>query len=203
MTTIQKLLYLDRDFISGLYETKTGFAPETKIIKTEGLQAGVRIPLFSGSASSAESKSYSVSTIGMLEELRSTLEAFPHFPEQAHDFGKSSIYCWIEGTLTINKLEVKTRRYTYTLIGEPSKDAEGRSEKLVAEEFYFAVDAESGKFALIPTQDYFSSGIASFQELAGTVLGPIELPIKALVRVFSAQTSFKQWIAVPLIILEP
>jgi hypothetical protein len=74
---------------------------------------------------------------------------------------------------------------------------------LIAEEYYYAISAQTGRFALIPISDYFSSGVASFRELADTVIGPIELPVKALLRVFSAQTSFKEWLAVPLVIFEP
>lgn len=203
MDLASKLIYLDREFVSNLYESETGYSPATQITKTEGLQASAVIPLFSAGASSVESKSYSVSTLGMLRALEEKVRNFPRFDESAHDFGKASAICWLEGTLTINKVEVKRSKYTLTLVGEP-KDPQSRDgERLVAEEYYFAVESGIHKVALIPTKDYFTSGVASFKELADTVVGPIELPVNALVRVFSAQTAFKQWISVPLVILEP
>jgi len=203
MKIFENLLYLDRDFISAVYEVEKGYSPETKITKTEGINAGVRIPLFSAGASSIESKAYAVSTIGMLSELEKQLSSYPEFSATDYEFGKSSLICWVSGKLTIEKVEVKRRKYTITIVGKPSEPSDDEKKRLIAEEFYFSIHSEEGSFALIPTQDYFVSGVSSFHKLAETVIGPIEMPIKALIRVYSAQTSFKQWIAVPMVILEP
>lgn len=202
MNLTEKMLYLDRDFISNLYEAECGVSPETKITKTEGLRASASIPIFSAGASSVESKSYSVSTAEMCRALWGRLDKYPQLPDCAHDFGKSSSICWIEGVLSIDKVEVKRRQYTVTIIGEHKPNPDD-GERLVAEEFYFAIQAGEEKVALIPTEDYFASGVGAFKELIDTVVGPIELPVRALVRVFSAQTHFKQWISVPLLMVEP
>lgn len=66
MKLFERLIYLDRDFVSAAYELEKGYSPETKITKTEGLNAGIAIPLFSAGASSIESKAYSVSTLGIV-----------------------------------------------------------------------------------------------------------------------------------------
>lgn len=203
MNIFQRLLYLDRDFISAMFEDETGYSPETKITKTEGLSANARIPIFSAGASSVESKSYSASTVGMLARLEQQLSVFPNFSPDEFSFGKSSLICCINGTLTIEKIVVKRQKYTLTIIGNPSEPDEDNKEKIVAEESYYSIHSENSKFALVPTPDYFTSGVASFRELSGTVVGPLELPVTALIRVYSAQTSFKQWIAVPMVILEP
>ena len=203
MKYFEKLLYLDRDFISAAYEVEKGYSPETKITKTEGLNAGIRIPLFSAGASSVESKAYEISTIGMLSELEEQLLKYPEFSKSDHEFGKSSTICWVNGQFTIDKVEVKRRKYTITIVGKPSEPTDDHKEKLVAEEYYFSIHSGNESFALIPTQDYFVSGVSSFHELAGTVIGPIEMPVKGLIRIYSAQTSFKQFIAVPIVILEP
>jgi len=203
MKVFEKLLYLDRDFISAAYESDKGYSPETKITKTEGINAGVRIPLFSAGASSIESKAYSVSTIGMLSELEEQLSSYPDFSATDYEFGKSSLICWVSGSLTIEKVEVKRRKYTITIIGNPPETSDDDKERLVGDECYFSIHSEEGSFALVPTPDYFMSGLSSFQELTETVIGPIEMPIKALIRVYSVQTSFKQWVAVPMVIMEP
>lgn len=199
MKHFENLLYLDRDFISAAYEEETGYAPETKITKTDGLNASARIPLISAGASSVESKSYTVSTIGMLAKLENKLSKYPVFSSADFAFGKPSYICWVSGTLTIEKVEVKRSKHTITLIGKPSEHNDNFRDKLIAEEYYFAIHADPDKFALLPTPDYFVSGVATFQELAGSVVCPIELPVKALIRVYSAQTFFKQCIAVPMI----
>ncbi|MFZ4790825.1 MAG: hypothetical protein ACOYMW_08040 [Candidatus Competibacteraceae bacterium] len=198
MKFFEHLLYLDRDFISAMFEDETGYSPETKITKTEGMNASARIPIFSAGASSVESKSYSVSTVGMLAKLEEQLSKFPDFSPDKYNFGNSSLICWIRGKLTIEKLEIKRKNHV-----ETSKSDKDNKERIVAEESYYAINSENSKFALVPTPDYFTSGVASFQKLSGTVVGPIELPVKALIRVYSAQTSFQQWIAVPIVILEP
>ncbi len=203
MKTFEKLLYLDRDFISAAYESNKGYSPETKITKTEGINAGVQIPLFSAGASSIESKTYSVSTIGMLSELEKQLSSYPEFSATDYEFGKSSQICWVNGSLTIEKVVVKRRKHTITFIGKPPEPSDDDKERVIGEECYFSIHSEESNFALVPTKDYFVSGVSSFQELTETVIGPIEMPIKALIRIYSVQTSFKQWVAVPMVIIEP
>jgi len=203
MNLTDKLVYLDREFVSNLYEDEFGYSPETKITKTEGMRASAIIPLFSAGASSVESKSYSKSTVEMCKSLTARLKGYKNFSDCNHDFGHSSSICWVDGILTINKVEVKRRTHEISVFGEPDGPCLDNKERFVAEEFYFAVHSEAGEFALLPTEDYFASGVAAFKGLARTVVGPIELPVSVLIRVFSAQTSFKQWMSVPLIIVEP
>ena len=199
----EKLVCLDREFTSSPYEAECGYSPETKITKTEGTRTAATIPLFSAGASSVESKSYSVFTAETCRSLMTKLEQYPQISECNHDFGSSSSICWISGVLTIDKVEVKRRSYTMTLAGKPKEPNPDEGERLVAEEYYFAVQSDSEKVALIPTGEYFLSGIAAFKVLIDTVVGPIELPIKALVRTFSAQANFTQWMGVPLVMVEP
>lgn len=116
--------------------------------------------------------------------------------------GDSSLICRISGTLFIERLEIKRKKFTVTILGKPSKPTDNE-EKLIAEESYFSIHTGNDNFALLPTLDYFVSGISSFQELSGTVIDTMEIPVNALIRVYSAQTSFNQMIAVPLVILEP
>ena len=203
MSFLTKLLYLDRDFISGLYEVETGNNPETKITKTEGIQATAKIPILSGGASSSESKTYEISTLGMLDKLEFNLNKYPTFDDTSHEFGKASVYCWISGVLTINKVVLTRSTSSISFSATDSVKKSSSDKEKLAEESYFAVDSGNAKFALIATDDYFYSGISTFRELADTVIGPIEIPVKIFARVFSAKTSFEQWIAVPLIMIEP
>lgn len=202
MKNFENLIYLDRDFISAIYEIEKGYSPQTKITKTEGMNAGVRIPLFSAGASSVESKTFAVSSIGMLSELEKYLSSYPQFSDANYEFGNSSLICWVSGSLTVSKLEIKRSTSTITIIGKPPGPSADSKEQLVAEESYFSINSKEGEFALISNQDYFMSGISSFRELTGTVIDLMEIPIKALIRIYSAQTSFKHWIAVPMVIWE-
>jgi len=72
-----------------------------------------------------------------------------------------------------------------------------------ASQTYFAIHGTEGiKLALITTPDYFSSGIDALTGLYETVLDKVVIPVKALVRVFAATSSFNEWITVPLVVLE-
>ncbi len=198
----EKLLYLDRDFISSKYEYEEGVAPDTIITKAESISAAAKAFLFSGGASASESKNYKISTIGMLQKLENKFEKYPYFDSSAFKLGSPSQICWIEGNLTIDKVKRTRHTTTITLIGPPKKDKENKGPELLGEESYYAVEAEKYKFALVPTVEYWVSGVAAFQDLIDNVIGPLDIPIRALLRIYAAHTDFEQWMAVPIIIKE-
>lgn len=198
----EKLLYLDRDFISSKYEFEEGVAPDTVISKTESINAAAKAFLFSGGASASESKNYKISTIGMLQKLERKLEKYPEFDPSGFNLGSPSQICWVEGNLTIHTVKITRHTTTITLIGPQRKDKKIKGPGLLGEESYYAVEAEKYKFALVPTTEYWVSGVAAFQDLIENVIGPLDIPIRALLRIFAAHTSFEQWMAVPVIIKE-
>lgn len=198
----EKLLYLDRDFISSKYEYEEGIAPNTTISKTESIKAAAKAFLFSGGASASESKIYKLSTIGMLQKLEKKFEEYPEFNSSDFKLGLPSQICWIEGNLTIHTVQRTRHTSTITLIGPPQKDTQKKGPELLGEESYYAVEAQKYKFALVPTVEYWVSGVAAFQDLIDNVIGPLDIPVKALLRIYAAQTSFEQWMAVPIVIKE-
>lgn len=199
---LHHLVYLDRDFVTGAYEAILGEAPVTQVTKNESMKAGAQIPFFSAGVSATESKTFSVSTFGMLAKLLPELNQLPTISKVPLAEGAASTTCWIEGALCVYKVVVR----------ESSKVHEQRSpaggfgqtynpEK--ASETYFAIHAPSGvKLALITTPDYFSSGLDALTKLSATVLEKASIPVRALVRVYAATSSFKEWIAVPLVVIE-
>lgn len=198
----EKLLYLDRDFISSKYEFEKRVSPDTTISKTETIKAAAKAFLFSGGASASESKSYKISTIGMLKKLDKSIKKYSEFDASDFNLGCPSKICWIDGNLTIDHVKRTRETRTITLVGKPQKNSSGNKKEKLGEESYFALYGEKYKFALVPTEEYWVSGVGSFQELIENVIGPINIPIKALLRVYAAHTSFEQWMAVPLIIIE-
>lgn len=196
-----RLLYIDREYVSSLYEAIAGISPETKITRTEGLNAGVRIPIFSAGASSVESKAFSVSTLRMLAELFDELVKLPKFETREHGIGARSMIAWVEGNLSVNSIKVTRRTHSVTLIGKPPRKSPSK-EQFVAEEKYFQIKASNTKFALITSIDYFISGLDAFPELLGSVVQQVKMPVNALLRVFSARNSFDEWVATPLVIVE-
>lgn len=189
-----KLIYLDREFMASLYESETGQSPATSLSTSETIHASAKLPIFSGGASAVETRTYSMSTLGMLQNVARRLEQFPVLEDVQLKDDQASVYLWASGVLTINVL--KRRR-------SERNAATGKKETVtVAEVPYYALDGATERFALIPTEDYFQSGFRGLRELHDSVLGPIDLPVTVLLRVVSARTHFKQWISIPQLIYE-
>lgn len=198
----EKLLYLDREFIASMYEYQEGYSPETIISKTESIKAAARALMFTGGASASESKSYKISTIGMLQKLEKPLRNYPGFEQNDFKLGSSSQTCWVNGNLTIDHIERTRETKTLIRIGNPQEKDKGNSKEKLGEESFFSLYEKKAKYALVATEEYWVSGLSSFQNLIKNVIGPIDIPIKALLRVYAAHTPFEQWIAVPLIMIE-
>ena len=199
---LDRLVYLDRDFIAGSYEERTGKAPLTQITKTEGMNAGARIPFFSAGLSAGESKTFEVSTLGMLHELLPDLERL--LPLSPSAIGRKKVSCtgWITGELSIFRVEVKEQGKEHEQLSRMPSSPVSYYNPTIASETYFAIHGGGFKLALITTPDYFSSGLNALTKLYETVLEETTIPIKTLVRVMSSRSTFDEWIGIPLVILE-
>lgn len=196
------LIYLDKEYISAKYEEITGYTPDTSITKTEGLNAGIRIPILSAGASSIESKSYKLSTTAMLSAIADDLSKINEFSSIDHALGKRSKIAWVTGKFFVSQVKVTRTKQTITIIGKP-KETDGATKEQVAEENYFKISAnDEVNFALITAPDYFSSGIDSFRSLLGSVVHLVDIPVRALLRIYPSKSAFEEWIATPLIIIE-
>jgi hypothetical protein len=198
----ERLIYLDTDFVTRLYEAEFDVSPKTLITRTQTMQASASVALFSGGGSSSESKSYSLSTMEMLDQLTKRLAKYPDLNHD-QEMDAPSEYAWVDGTLGISKVTVTRTSHTITLIGKPDPTKPRSTEEFVGEEVFFALKSGDTKFALSATDEYFVPGIASFKGLSHLVIDRLSLPCRALLRVFSANTSFGEWIATPLIIYDP
>lgn len=198
----EKLIYLDSEFVSRLYESEFDYSPKTQITRTEGIQASASLAFLSGGGNSSESRSYCISSLEMLDKLHNRLLKYPEFATIDYKMDSPSTYCWLEGTLGISKVKVTRTRQTITLIGTPKPGKNQNSEEVVGEEAFFSFKSGDAKFALSPTDQYFMSGVAAFKGLTHLLIDRLSLPSRAFVRVFSANTSFGEWIATPLIIYD-
>jgi hypothetical protein len=199
---LDRLVYLDRDFISGAYEEQTGRAPTTQITKTEGMNAGAKIPFFSAGLSAGESRTFAVSTLGMLRELLPSLEEIQSLTCKAVGSKKKSTTGWITGELSIFKVEVNEQGKNHDQLSQKPMLPIHYHNPIVASETYFAIHGGGLKLALITTPDYFSSGLNALTKLYETVLEETTIPVTALVRVMASRSTFNEWIGVPLVILE-
>lgn len=196
------LIYLDKEYISAKYEEVTGYTPDTSITKTEGLNAGIRIPILSAGASSIESKSYKLSTSAMLLAIMSELSEINEFSSSDHALGQRSKISWATGNFFVSQVKITRTKHTVTIIGKP-KETDGATKDQVTEENYFKIRAsDATNFALITAPDYFSSGIDSFRDLLGSVVHLVDIPVRALLRIYPSKSAFEEWLATPLIIIE-
>jgi hypothetical protein len=190
---LERLIYLDTEFISRLYEQVHGVSPQTVITSTKGVEANMSAGFFSGGGASSESRAFSVSTIKMLEQLKSHLDTYQEFDQ--HDLiGSTSRYRWVNGNFGTSRIKLSKQR--------GSMSVASASDEVIAEEDYFMIKSASCSFALAPTEQYFVSGIASFRGLTHVVIDQLSMPCRALLRIFSGKTTFGEWIATPLVILD-
>lgn len=106
------------------------------------------------------------------------------------------------GKFFVSQVKVTRTKKTITLIGKPKK-TDGVNKEQIAEENYFKIGTSEGfNFALITAPDYFSSGIDSFRSLLGSVVHLVDIPVRALLRIYPSKSAFEEWIATPLIIIE-
>lgn len=196
------LIYLDKEYISAKYEEITGYTPDTSITKTEGFNAGIRIPILNAGASSIESKSYKLSTSAMLSTILSELSKLNEFSSADHTLGQRSKIAWVTGNFFVSQVKVTRTKQTFTIVGKP-KETDSTTKEQVAEESYFKISTNDEiNFALITAPDYFSSGIDSFRSLTGSVVHLVDIPVRALLRIYPSKSAFEEWIATPLIIIE-
>lgn len=199
---LERLIYLDPDFVSRLYETEFKVNPETKITRTQGLHASAAIPVFSGGGSSSESRTYGVSTMEMLEKLEARMQSYPDFSDMSLPADGPSKICWLSGHLSIGVITHFRKSTTITILGRPASSTEPNNGECLGEERYFRVHAGSIEVALSPKDDYFASGVSAFRELTKIAVEQLALPCRALVRVFAASTPFGERLATPLVILD-
>lgn len=199
----ERLIYLDVDFVSRLFESEFNYSPDTQITRTQGLQASASVPLFSGGGSTSESKAYKVSTLGMLDQLTRRLGKYPRFEDGGFAMNLPSGIFWVDGVFTTSKVRLSRATHSIMLHGKSSFDGPRKADGLVGEEVYFTIKSGDEVFALSPTEEYFVPGISSFKGLSHVVIDTLSLPCAALLRVFSANTSFGEWVAAPLVIYDP
>ena len=110
---------------------------------------------------------------------------------------------WASGHLSVRTLKRTRTTHATTIIGTPPENQEKPKSEVVLQEQYWYLDGGDGcDFALVASSEYFVSGVNRFPELVGSVINMISLPVRSLLRVFSAQSQINEWISVPLAIWE-
>lgn len=188
---VQKLVYLDVAYVADMYEAKTGESPRTVISRSEGKKAAASAYVFSADVSAQETRSYSLSSISMLESLFDLLDREQTLNSDQFSPGMPSVYGWVEGELTVFEARSSVR------------SNETGQEKTTAEDQLYQIRLKGAPgYALITTPEYFFSGYGAFVKLQKTVLNMMSIPVRAYMRVTAAKSYDGQWIGIPLVIIE-
>lgn len=188
---IQKLVYLDVAYVADIYEASTGEPPRTVISRSEGKKAVASAYVFSADISAQETRSYSLSSVSMLQTLLNSLRREQLLDPDIFFPGMPSAYGWVEGELTVFETRSTVR------------SNETGQMTTTAEDQLYQIRLQSGKgYALITTPEYFSSGFGNFVKLQKTVLKEMSIPVTAYIRVTASKSYDEQWISIPLVIFE-
>ena len=101
-----------------------------------------------------------------------------------------SQYGWFNGELTVYQAKSSVQQ------------SNGTNEVLAESEHFQIRQSRTSALSLITTPEYFLSGLGTLVKLQKTVLKEMSIPVRAFVRVVAAQDHMKQWVALPLVMLE-
>jgi hypothetical protein len=188
---LEAAIYADVGYVADLYESLTGTHPHTTITRNEGKKAGVSIPIFSAELSAVETRSYAISTLEMLAEILPDMEGAPSIQKSSLSRGMSSQIGWVEGKLSV-----------FHASSSYKKRETGEMVTTAKDQFFGLTDAGALDLALITNPSYFALGLDTFLRMQHTLLDSMSIPVRAYVRIFSAQSHMSHWVAVPLLILE-
>lgn len=185
LEVLNNIIYLDKKFISDYYESCFDISPSTTITSNTGKKAGAGAFSFSAEISAQESKTFSISTLQMLFGSLPKITCHESLNLENYSTGMASKYGWVEGMLTSFHLKRRS------------------GGEVIASSDHFLLRLKNGKnLDFITTIDYFSSGFEAFLKLNETLLDKFEIPVMAYVRLLPAHDHQKNWIAVPLLIIE-
>lgn len=188
LSSTKRVLYLDREFIALSYEAITGRPAPTQIIKSDGLEVGIDASPFSAGMKIGESKSFSMSSLAMLQRIEDDLLDLPRLSHVHSEGMMHSEFGWINGIFSIQQVEWKRAKNGEELVETKTN-------------FFFKSDDGNG-YVLVLDSSALATGLSTFPGLLGHVITEFRVKASALMRVYPAGTDFKQMIAAPLVILE-
>ena len=181
---IDSLIYSDVEFISLKYEESTGKAPSSQLTKTEGMRAGLSIPVLSAGVHTQETKNYQLSSLGMLKEVYVTLKKYPTFDKGIHGIINKPQIVWVQGKITVSEWsnpKNKDDKYPY---------------------FQLIADKDNSDFSLVTKAEYTSSGYDSLLGITPALQNNINIPVSALVKILYYSTVGKSFVSTPFLIVE-
>jgi hypothetical protein len=185
---LTKLIYIDSDFISSIYEEVKKVSPKTQFSKTQGIKADGSIKIFSAGVQSQETKSFTLSSFEMLKDIYDELENYPQFKPKDFKNYKGTQTVWFNGEFTMGEW-VGTKN-------------EATSEAEIQTHIMYEIKGKDYDYALLAQPQLFSSNIGSLIEASPAIRRYIGIPIKAFGRVLYYLEDANRFVVTPYLIIE-
>ena len=185
---LTKLVYIDSDFISSIYEETKKVSPKTQFSKTQSIKADSSIKIFSAGVQSQETKSFTLSSYEMVKNIYDELEKYHCFEPKNFKNCEGTQTVWFDGLFTMGEL-------IYT------KNA-GTEKEEKQTHIIYEIKGEDYKYALLAQPQSFSSNIGSLIDASPGIRRYIGIPIKALGRVLYFLEDFNFFVVTPYLIIE-
>lgn len=180
---LDNLIYLDVEFVALKYEEITGNAPSSQLTRTEGMKAGLGIPVLSAGVHTQETRSYQLSSLGMLKKIWGNLEKYPSFEKNNHATIEKPEISWVQGYITVS------------IWGDPKDKDEKHT-------YFQMLDKDNTDFSLVTKGEYTSSGYDSLFDISPAIQNNINIPVNALVKILYHSTAGKSYVSTPFLIVE-
>jgi hypothetical protein len=182
---LDKLVYLDIDYVSRKYEELTGSNPKEQISKQEGGHATIKTFIAGAGISTHETRTYSVTSRDMLQRIwKGINEGYIVFNETSFANYSGTKIVWIEGMLTIaswNKEDDIDSIYKFIQI----KNTES-----------------SKKTALLTNMEFFAAGFKEVLSASKALTLNVGVPVRCLLRIMWHVDASQMYTACPYVIVE-
>jgi hypothetical protein len=109
-SSIDRLIYLDSEFISVKYEEIENVAPLTEFTKVQGLRGQAGIGLFSSDIHAQETRKFQLSSFCMWQKIANDLCKYPHLNIKDFSNYQGTKIGWLQGDLSLGSWEEKSSK---------------------------------------------------------------------------------------------
>lgn len=180
---LDKLVYLDIEFISRKYEELTGSNPAEEITLQEGAQAGIKALFMNAGVHTQESRSFMVTSREMLKRIWIDLENnYTNFNESGFENYQGTTIAWIEGNLTLAEWK------------KSDSDEPGYE--------FFQLNHNGKRTAFLTHVEYFAAGFGELFGASQALKGNVGVPVKCLSRVMWHVDAARNFVSCPYVVIE-
>lgn len=180
---LERLVYLDADFISSAYEEIKDVSPKTQFTKMEAVGAEGGLPFLKADLHSQESKTFSLSSTQMLKAIHDDLEGFPKFQPDTFSNDLGSQVVWIDGRLSSGR---------WTVSNDPEESAY----------HLFQVTANDAHFSLISQPEYFLASIGALLRAPIVLRRNLAFNVRLFGRILYFVEGIQTYVLCPYLIME-